>query len=180
MNVLLVGLGSAQAAQVGELLRQHWHGVHGVHLSHKPHLGEPVQDVEAMLCKLCVVDLPGLGWLRHSAVHESSLLLTLAQRSALLLVRGADRDGWPLTGMPLAPGQRLHWLAAPHTPERLQSALAALCADVAVPSGALPLPIGTPAPLAGRPEPAPVPRHPAPASSMLWLDIELPPTPSHG
>lgn len=158
MNVLLLGLGTAQAAEIQTLLSQSWPGVSSLSLPRRPDFTDPVQDSQAQSCPLCVVDMPTLGLHRYSALVEKRLLNMLAGRSAVLL-SGPDAGGWPLTGIPLALRQRLVWLRQPYTLLALRDAIASLSPQ-----------------LENRP-PAELPAASGPESaSMLFLpDLKAPP-----
>jgi len=96
-RVLLAGLATRDAAAMDILIGMTWRNLECItlerQLSSSMTLDLPAQDAAARACRICVVDLAGLGLRNYSARAESRLLEFLAERPAVLLFRG-DGNGW--------------------------------------------------------------------------------------
>ncbi len=126
MKVLFAGMADRIAAALDILIHMSWKDALCVHLPRNPSLSVPPQTAEALLCDLCVVDLFGLGLRKYGGDSENKLLKLLNGRPAVVLLWGSDGGGWPLTGLPLAPGQSLIWMRVPYSAQDMRDALARL------------------------------------------------------
>jgi len=128
MHLLLAGLAEREAAAVQMMLQSTWPACRCVLLPRQADFSMPVQDAAAQACTGVVLNLLGLGLLRHSAAAEEKLLAFLAGRSAVLLLHSGDST-WAAAALPTAPGQHLALLTPPCASAVLRQAMvdAGLC-----------------------------------------------------
>jgi hypothetical protein len=178
MKVLFAGMADRIAAALDILIHMSWKDALCVHLPRNPSLSVPPQTAEALLCDLCVVDLFGLGLRKYGGDSENKLLKLLNGRPAVVLLWGSDGGGWPLTGLPLAPGQSLIWMRVPYSAQDMRDALARLRTQLLPTEPAEPVAVDLAAtmPLAasvGAPQAAPLPRVVTVGGMRLTLDLDL-------
>lgn len=144
-RVLLAGLTTRDSAAMDILIGMTWRNLECItlerQLSKSMALDLPEQDAAARACQICIVDLAGLGLRNHSAKAESRLLEFLAERPALLLLRG-DGNGWLNSKLARPPSPLHQFVAAPYTAAKIRRALdsARRAAGLAEPSDHRPHP----------------------------------------
>ena len=121
-GVLLAGLTDQEAAAIEIMIGMSWRERHCVTLTRSLSLTVPEQSAQARACDLCVVDLFGFGMRRHTEAHARRLLDFLADRPAVLLVWGSG-GGWLESGLALAAGQHVQWIAMPYSTPTLRDAI---------------------------------------------------------
>lgn len=121
-GVLLAGLTDQEAAAIEIMIGMSWRDRHCVTLTRSLSLAVPEQSAQARACDLCVVDLFGFGMRRHTEAHARRLLDFLADRPAVLLVWGSG-GGWLESGLALAAGQHVQWIAMPYSTPTLRDAI---------------------------------------------------------
>lgn len=121
-GILLAGMLEREAAAIEIMMNKGWPDFTTVSKTRSPTLSIPQQDAAARACTCCIVDLFGLGLRRYSSEAEPLLLQFLAGRPAVLLVWG-DGGGWTERQLPVAPGQRVEFLAVPYSNNALRDAL---------------------------------------------------------
>ncbi len=122
-GLLLAGLPDREVAIIEVLVSMTWRDLSCIALKHRRLPSAPVQDAPARDCQLCLVDLAGLGLREHSSQNQARLLALLEGRSAVLLVRGDDGEGWSNASLALPPRQQLEILTRPYGSAALKEAL---------------------------------------------------------
>ena len=127
-TLLLAGLAEREAAAVQMMVQGAWPSCACVVLPRKADFAFPQQDAKALACTGVVVNLLGLGLLRHSLAAQEKLLEFLAGRSAVLLLHSGDST-WAAAQLPKAQGQKMALVAPPCSSAVLRQAIhdAGLC-----------------------------------------------------
>lgn len=121
-NILLAGLAEREAAAVQMMVESTWRDSSCVFLPRQADFQMPKQSAAAQACQGAVVNLLGVGLLRHSAEAEAKLRDLLAGRSAVLLLHSGDST-WAAAQWQQAPGQTLIFLTPPCSSEALRTAI---------------------------------------------------------
>ena len=126
--LLLAGLAEREAAAVQMMVQGQWPNCTCVVLPRQADFALPPQDAQALACTGVVLNLLGIGLLRHSLAGQEKLLDFLAGRSAVLLLHSGDST-WAAAQLPKAPGQDLILLTPPCSSAVLRQAMheARLC-----------------------------------------------------
>lgn len=135
-TILLAGLAEREAAAVQMIIAQAWPAWHSLVLPRRADFQIPVQDPQAQACSDLIVNLLGIGLLRHSPDAQSKLEQFLAGRSAVLLLHSGDQS-WLGAAWNLAPGQKVHCLQPPCSSLALRQAIQACGMDAASPASQL-------------------------------------------
>lgn len=94
MNILLAGASANTEAAIRLIASSVFRGT-SLHLLERAASGSsPQQSVAALRCRLCVVDVHGLGWSQWYPEHAARLELLLAGRAAVLLLPPNSSGGW--------------------------------------------------------------------------------------
>lgn len=148
-TLLLAGLAEREAAAVQMMVQGAWPSCACVVLPRKADFAFPQQDAKALACTGVVVNLLGLGLLRHSLAAQEKLLEFLAGRSAVLLLHSGDST-WAAAQLPKAQGQKMALVAPPCSSAVLRQAIhdAGLCQARVQPNAHSKLPQTRPASVA--------------------------------
>lgn len=120
--LLLAGLAEREAAAVQMMVQGVWPDCSCVVLPRRADFAFPVQDAKALACAGVVVNLLGIGLLRHSAAAQEKLLDFLAGRSAVLLLHSGDST-WAAAQLPRGLGQHLALVTPPCSSTVLRQAI---------------------------------------------------------
>lgn len=124
-KVLLAGLVQRETAAVEILVSMTWPGVSCFSLPRCLTLTVPHQSRAARSCGFCVIDVAGFGMRHHSTDAQKRLVEFIAERPALLILRGAHGQSWArLCRSSQTTG--LDYIRAPYTPSELRCALGRL------------------------------------------------------
>jgi len=94
MKILLAGASANTEAAIRLIASSVFRGA-SLHLLERAASGSlPQQSVAALRCRLCVVDVHGLGWSQWYPEHAARLELLLAGRAAVLLLPPNSSGGW--------------------------------------------------------------------------------------
>ncbi|MFI0546864.1 MAG: hypothetical protein ACH34Y_08125 [Brachymonas sp.] len=121
-KLLLSGLTEREAAAVQMMVESTWRDWGCVVQLRQANFQMPQQDAAAQACAGLIVNLLGVGLLRHNALAQSQLCALLAGRSAVLLLHSGDNT-WAAAQWQQAPGQTLIWLMPPCSSEALRTAI---------------------------------------------------------
>ena len=121
-GLLLAGLAEREAVAVQMMVQGAWPKSALVILPRREDFVMPPQDEAASACTGVVLNLLGLGLLRHGAQAQEKLLAFLAGRSAVLLLHSGDST-WAAAQLPREPGQKLVLLTPPCASAVLRQAI---------------------------------------------------------
>jgi hypothetical protein len=94
MKILLAGLSPTTETTIRLIAPSVFRGA-SLHVLERDAPGStPQQSVEALRCKLCIVDVQGLRWSPSYPEHQRRVELLLADRAAVLLFPPDSSGGW--------------------------------------------------------------------------------------